>query len=95
MTDELAKPALPSEPKLGLMPVPVVERSPTGIALLPQYAVKIATVLVLVAGVIVTLPTAGVALPPLVLSIAGAVVAIGAALGIASQGVRKTEAPKQ
>ncbi len=88
MTDELARPPLPSEPKMGLVSVPVVERSPTGAALIPQVSLKVATVLVLVAGVIVTLPSAGIALPPVVLSIAGAVLAIGTALGIASQGVR-------
>lgn len=81
-------PAL-GEPALGTQPVAVVERSPTGLALLPQYLLKIATVLVVVAGVIVTLPSAGIALPPVVLAVSGAVVALGAALGIASQGVRK------
>jgi len=98
-------PAL-GEPALGVQPVAVVERSPTGLALVPQYVTRIALVLVAVAGVVVTLPSMGVALPPVVLTIAGAVLAIGTALGIASPGVRskpgtvegqvvsKTEAPR-
>ena len=56
-------PAL-GEPALGLAPVAVVERSPTGLALLPQVAVKIATVVVGLAaiGVVVftsLMPAAG------------------------------------
>lgn len=80
-------PAL-GEPALGTQSVAVVERSPTGLALIPQLALKVATVLVIIAGVVVTLPSAGFALPPVVMAIAGAVLALGTALGIASQGVR-------
>lgn len=95
MPDELSRPPFPSEPKMGLTPVAVVERSPTGIALLPQYATRIALVLVAVAGVVVTLPSAGVPLPPAVIAIASAVLAIGTALGIASPGVRKAQGPAE
>ncbi len=80
-------PAL-GEPALGLQPVAVVERSPTGAALIPQVLLKFATVLVLVAGVVLSLPTMGIGLPPIVLTISGLIVALGTSLGIASQGVR-------
>jgi hypothetical protein len=66
-----------------------IQQSPTGVAILPQLLVKGATVLVGAAGLLLTLTTQGIALPPLAVTICTAVVSIGAALGIASQGVRK------
>ena len=65
--------------------------SPTGAPLLGQNVTRIAVVLVAIAGVVLTLPAGGVALPPVVLAIAGGVVALGSALGIASPGVRRTD----
>lgn len=60
MPDELSRPPFPSEPKMGLQPVPVVERSPTGIALVGQTFVRVATgakaLALLVGGVLVVLP---------------------------------------
>ncbi len=63
--------------------------SPTGAAILPQFLIKAAVVIVSLAGVVVALPASGIALPPIVIGIATAVVGVGAALGIASQGARK------
>lgn len=82
-------PAL-GEPALGLAPVAVVERSPTGLALLPQMLVKIAAVVVGLAAVGLTVVTV---LPPTPLTaqiqaICLAVVGVGATLGIASPGAR-------
>lgn len=64
-----------------------------GTPVIPQWLVKGAVVLVALAGVVLTLPAGGIALPPVVLAIAGGVVALGSALGIASPGARKTEKP--
>ena len=98
MTNELSRPAFPSEPKLGLAPVAVVERSPTGLALLPQVAVKIATVVVGLAaiGVVVftsLMPAAGATIAPLPwvvtgLAICSSIVGLGTVLGIMSPGAR-------
>ena len=78
------------EPQLGLNTVAVVERSPTGIALLGQNVVRIATVVVGLAAV-------GLGIFPLFLpqpwavtgaAVCAAIVGLGATLGIASPGVR-------
>lgn len=86
------------QPAMGLGPVAVVERSPTGLALLPQAALKVAAVVVAIAsvGVVVftaLMPAAGAAVAPLPwvvtgLGICSAIVALGTTLGIVSQGVR-------
>lgn len=90
-------PAL-GEPALGLQPVSVVERSPTGLALVPQVLLKIATVIVGLASVgvvvfTVLMPAAGATVAPLPwvlsgLAICSSIVAIGTTLGIMSPGVR-------
>jgi hypothetical protein len=69
--------------------VPVVVQPPAAGAVLPQWAVVLTAVLTAVAGVLVSLP----GLPPLVTGVASAVVAIGAALGIASPGIRRHVEP--
>lgn len=60
MSDELSRPPFPAEPKMGIQPVPVVERSPTGIAMVGQTLVRIATgakaLALTVAGIVVLLP---------------------------------------
>ncbi len=71
-----------------LEPIPP---SPTGIALLPQLLVKIATVVVAVAVFVMTLPTMGIPLPPPVLAVCSAITGLGIVLGIGSQGIRKVE----
>ncbi len=84
-------PAL-GEPALGLSPVAVVERSPTGLALLPQMVVRVATVIVGLAAV-------GAGVFPLFLpapwaatggAVCLAIVGLGATLGLASPGVRSS-----
>ena len=65
--------------------------SPTGKPVLPPVVVTIGAILVGLAGVVLGLPTAGVTLPPAVLAIAGGIVALGAAFGIASPGIRRKE----
>lgn len=62
-----------------------------GHAFLPQWMVVALTVMSAVSGVVLGLPAMGVALPPIVLAIAGAVISVGVALGIASPGIRKKE----
>lgn len=82
-------PAL-GEPALGLAPVAVVERSPTGLALLPQVIVKIAAVLVALATV--GLAVFGMMLPApwavTGVAVCTAIVGLGATLGIVSPGAR-------
>lgn len=60
MTDELSRPPFPSEPKMGVTPVPVVERSPTGLAVVGQTLVKVATgakaLALLVGGIVAMVP---------------------------------------
>lgn len=63
--------------------------SPTGSPLIPPKAVPWLALLVGAAGVVAALPTMGMSLPPTVVAIATAVVALGAVLGIASPGARK------
>ena len=91
MTDELIRPPFPSEPKLGLTPVAVVERSPTGLAVLPQVAVKVATVLVGLAAIGVPIFSTMLPAPWAVtaLAVCSSIIGIGTVLGIASPGVRK------
>lgn len=71
--------------------VPVVHQSGLGSAVLPQWVTVAMTVLVAVAGIVVGLPAMGVAIPSALVSVAGVIVSIGAAIGIASPGVRKKE----
>ncbi len=82
-------PAL-GEPALGTANISVVERSPTGIALLGQNVVRVATVIVGLAAV-------GLGIFPMFLpqpwavtgaAICAAIVGLGATMGIASPGVR-------
>ena len=62
---------------------------PAAGSILPQWAVVALTALVAVAGVAMVIPS----LPPTVHAIAGAIVAIGAAFGIASPGIRRAVSP--
>ncbi len=82
-------PAL-GEPVLGLSSVPTIERSPTGLAVLPQVAVKVATVVVGLAAIGVGIFTVMLPAPWAVtgLAICSSIVGIGTVLGIASPGVR-------
>jgi hypothetical protein len=69
---------------------PVVQPSSgLGSAVIPQGVVVAIAVLVAIAGALVALPAAGVVLPAAVTTISSIIVAIGAALGVASPGVRK------
>lgn len=63
----------------------VKDISPTGKPVFPQAVVVILTILAAVAGVLVVVP----GMPPVVVSISTALVAICAALGIASPGIRQ------
>lgn len=60
---------------------------PAAGAILPQWAVLTLTVLTVAAGVVVMIP----GMPPTVIAIAGGVTALGAALGIASPGIRRQQ----
>lgn len=71
--------------------VPVVHQSGLGAAVLPQWVTVGMTVLVAIAGIVVGLPAMGVAIPAAIVSACGVIVSIGAAIGIASPGVRKKE----
>lgn len=95
MPDELSRPPFPSEPKLGLSPVAVVERSPTGLAVLPQVAVKVVTVLVGLAAIGIPIFTTMLPAPWAAtgLTICSSIVGIGTVFGIASPGVRKEAGP--
>ena len=68
---------------------PVVIPQPAAGAVIPQWAVVTLTILSVVAGIALSIPS----LPPLAHQIAGAVVALAAALGIASPGIRRTVTP--
>lgn len=63
--------------------------SPTGAPVLSPKIALWAAVVVAVAAAISALPQMGISLPPPVVAICYVVVAIGAALGIASPGIRK------
>lgn len=78
-------------PAIGLAPVAIVERSPTGLAVLPQVAVKIATVLVGLAAIGIPVFTTMLPAPWAAtgLAICSSIIGIGTVLGIASPGVRK------
>ncbi len=82
-------PAL-GEPALGLQPVAVVERSPTGLALLPQMVVKVAVVVVGLAAIGIPIFSAMLPAPWAVsgLAICSSIVGLGTVLGIASPGAR-------
>ncbi len=81
------------EPLLGMAPVAVVPRSPTGVALFSQYALKIAIFVVGVAAIALELPSMGLALPAGVLTAAGIAMKVGVLLGIGSQGLRTQVGP--
>lgn len=102
MTDpnEVVTPTSPVivPPEALLPPVLTGPVSPTGVALLPQLLIKAAVPLVAVAGAVAMLPESMTAagwvgtLPGWVLVTVGVskvLFALGAALGIASQGARK------
>ncbi len=82
-----------AETDAALAPIP---QSPTGLAVLPQVLIKIATVIVGLAAVAMS---ALAVLPPFpwtaaALAVCGSIVGLGATLGISSQGIRKDPAPK-
>jgi len=62
---------------------------PAAGAVVSQGLARIGPIVSVVLGAILALPAAGVALPPVVVTICSSLVAIMAALGIASPGVRK------
>lgn len=82
-------PAL-GEPALGLSPVSVVERSPTGLALVGPILVKVGTVLAALSAVGTVVFSALLPAPWAVtgLAVCSSVTAALVALGIASPGVR-------
>lgn len=101
MTDELSRPPFPSEPKMGLAPVAVVEHSPTGLALVGQtltrWAVGIGAFATLVAVTCGTLATAVPVTAPWAVpaaAIAGAVVLVCNQVTGASPGLRKEAGPQ-
>lgn len=65
---------------------PVV--SPTGIAVVQQWIVRIAVVLVGLAASIIAAAQAGVPIPEKLVAVATTVIALGATFGIVSQGIR-------
>lgn len=69
-------------------PSPVVPPPAAG-AILPQWAVISLTVLSVLAGIAISIPS----LPPVVHQVAAAIVALAAALGIASPGIRRPVPP--
>ena len=91
MPDELSRPPFPSEPKMGIQPVSMVERSPTGLAVLPQVVVKVVTVLVGLAAIGIPIFTTMLPAPWAAtgLMVCSSIVGIGTVFGIASPGVRK------
>lgn len=72
---------------------PVV--SPTGIAVVQQWLVRVAVGLVGLAATLIALAQAGVPIPSQLLAVATTVVALGAAFGIVSQGLRVDPKPAQ
>ncbi len=81
------------EPALGLAPVPNANISPTGLALLPQVAVRIGMAVAALAAIGTIVFTALLPAPFAVVgvSVCGAVTGLCAALGFASPGLRKVE----
>ncbi len=96
MTDELERPVFPAVPKLGLAPVDVVERSPTGLALLPQILVRIGTVVTAIAAIGIPIFSAMLPAPWAVTGVAvcTSICGLGAALGFASPGIRTQPGPQ-
>ena len=92
MSDEILSKPIDANPKLDTATTEKdkLNVSPTGTTMMGQIFAKIGLVVVLIAGSVLTLPTAGIAIPPLVLTICTLVTTLGVALGIASPGVRKT-----
>lgn len=68
---------------------PPVVPPPAAGAIIPQWAVITLTVLSVVAGIVLTIPS----LPPVAHQVAAGVVALAAALGIASPGIRRAVPP--
>lgn len=100
MSDEIQGGGIAGVPKLTaanaaedkrLAPIPV---SPTGLAMLPQILIQVATVVCGLAAVGVAVFTAMLPAPWAItgLGICSAIVALGVPLGISSQGARKVEA---
>lgn len=82
--------AVVSEPVSGANKVEVVNPNPNGTPVIPPAIVPWLTVLAVLAGVIASGPALGLTfIPPAVAGVAGAVVAVLTALGIASPGMRK------
>lgn len=69
-------------------PAPVATGPAHG-AVVTQGIARIGPIISVVLGAVLALPAAGVALPPVVVTICSSLVAVMAALGIASPGVRK------
>ncbi len=63
--------------------------SPTGTPVLPPSWAKWLVPIVVIAGFVAGAPAMGFPVPPMVAAVAGLVVSLGAALGVASPGVRK------
>jgi hypothetical protein len=64
---------------------------PAAGSILPQWAIITLTVLVVIAGVVMLIP----GLPPAVHAVAGGIVALGSAFGIASPGIRRAVHPPE
>lgn len=84
------------QPVLGIQPVAVVARSPTGLALIPQVVIKVGTVLVGLAAIGVPIFTTMLPAPWAAtgLAICSSIVGIGTVLGIVSPGVRSDAGPQ-
>lgn len=63
--------------------------SPTGTPIFSPGLARYAVPVVVVAGFVASLPAMGVPVPPVAVAVASLVVSLGAALGVASPGVRK------
>ena len=87
--DQLIHATIPQVSPVSLSQAPMLPVSPTGTPVMPQWLVIAGGLGAGVAGLILGLPTFGVSLPPAIMGICSAFVALGAAFGIASPGVRK------
>ena len=82
--------AVVSEPVNEVNKVEAVNPNPNGTPVIPPSIVPWLTVLAVIAGIIASGPSLGLTfIPPAVAGVAGAVVAVLTALGIASPGIRK------
>ncbi len=93
MSDEIAKPAFPEVPKLGLAPVAPAGVSPTGLAVIGQTLMRIMLAVKPIALAVGAVFTAFLPQPWAVVgvSVSGGVYAIADAIVGASPGVRKVE----